>query len=518
MVNVKPGLRAFLYARVSKDQLKRGRSVSQQVAEGRQAAEEFEVASLKVYDRDNDKSASVFGKKFRDDWAQLMTDLAAGEADLVIFWEISRGSRTTGEGLAFVDTCAEQSVLVHIITEDSTYNPRKPGDRKRLLDMFTAAEYESGQTRERILRDKAAMITDGKPDGPIPFGHRRLYNERTRELIRQEPDPVNRLCIREGVKRVRKGETTRRIMNDFNKRNQHDRDCPRWVPTMTEGVPWSHSGFNRAIMNPAHIGMRRDPHWKPGCGRDEFIKAGWPPLFDDPEWISEWWAAYRILKDPGRGNSRTGQVKYLLSRFMTCDECGRRTGGTRPAGGKRNPRYICRDDTRIHPAPEQGPGCTSIVVQEADDYVSELVIKRLAQPEVIAAASDDDDANAVAARSRAAALRSKLDEFWASAMRVDGTGITLTQYEQARAEIEPQIEAARLEAEAAAAPPLLREFLSLAEGAGEEVMRRVWVDELTIEARREIVKLLFEHIRLKRGKRGRVPFDPNRIVYKWREW
>jgi DNA invertase Pin-like site-specific DNA recombinase len=518
MANVKPGLRTFLYARVSKDQLKRGRSVSQQVADGRRAADDFEVASLRVYDRDNDKSASVFGKKFRDDWHRMMTDLAAGEADLVIFWEISRGSRTTGEGLAFVDTCAEQSVLVHIITEDSTYNPRTSGDRKRLLDMFTAAEFESGRTSERVLRDKANLRGAGRPDGKIPFGHRRLYDERTRELIRQEPHPVNRDCIREGIRRVRKGESTRRIMADFNKRNQHDRDCPRWVPTITEGVPWTHSGFNRTIMNPAHIGMRRDPEWKPGSGRDEFIPAAWPPLFDDPAWITEWWAAYRILNDPQRATSKSAQVKYLVSRFMTCNECGRRTAGTRPAGGKRNPRYICRDDDKIHPAPEQGPGCTSIVAQKVDDFISELVIKRLAQPDVIAAASDTDDADAVIARSRAAALRSKLDEFWNSAMRTDGRGITLAQYEQARNEIEPQIEAALATAQAAAAPPLLREFLSLTQGAGEEVVRRVWVDDLPIEAHREIVKLLFESIKLKPGRVGRVPFDPERIDYKWREW
>jgi len=506
-----------MYPRVSKDELKRGRSSAQQIAEGKRTGERFEVSSLKIYDGDNNKSASVFGKKVRTDWLRLMADLAKGEADLVIFWEISRGSRTTGEGLDFVDTCAAQGVLVHIINEDSTYDPRKAGDRKRLLDMFTTAEYESRQTSDRVKRDKASMLAQGKPDGQVPFGHRRLYDERTRELIRQEPDPVNRECIREGIRRIRKGESTRRIIRDFNKRNQHDRDCPRWVPTMTEGVPWSHSGFNRAVMNPAHIGMRRDPDWKPGSGREEFIPAAWQPLFEGPEWIAEWWAAYRILKDPGRAISRTAQVKYLVSRFMVCDECGRRTAGSKPTGN-RSPRYTCRDDTKIHPAPEKGPGCTSIVAQEVDDFISELVIKRLAQPDVIAAASDDDDANAVAARARAAALRAKLDEFWTSAMRVDGSGITLAQYEMARNEIEPQIEAAKAEAEAAAAPPLLREFLSLTEGAGEEVVRQVWKKELTLEAHREIVKLLFESIRLKKGRQGRVPFDPSRIDFKWREW
>ncbi len=518
MANVKPGLRAFLYARVSKDEHKRGKSVSQQVADGRRAAEEFEVASLKVYDRDNNKSASVFGKKPRDDWALLMTDLAAGGADLVLFWEISRGSRTTGEGLTFVDTCAAKAVLVHIVNDDSTLNPRKAGDRKRLLDMFTAAEHESGLTSERIQRDKAALRGIGWPDGKIPFGHQRLYDERTRELIRQEPHLVNRDCIREAVKRVRKGESLRRIVIDFNKRSKHDKDCPRWVPTVTEGVPWRNDSLRRVLMNPSHIGRRADPEWTPASVTDEFISASWAPLFEDPGWITEWWAAFRILNDPARTVAKAAQTEHLLSYIMVCDVCARRTATGRPPGGKRNMRYSCRDDRRMVPPPEMGPGCTSIVAEWADDYVTDLVISRLSQPDVIAAAGDTDDAEAVAARARAASLQAQLDGFWESAMRTDGRGITLAKYEQAAAQIEPQILEAKRAAEAAAAPPLLREFLSLTQGAGEEVVRRVWKDELELEARRDIIRLLFEYIRLRRGRPGRGPFEPERIAYKWREW
>lgn len=523
MANVRPGANGFQYARVSKDRRKhnRQRSVTQQVREGRDRADELELGSLTVYDRDNNLAASRFATKVRDDWERLMADLNAGKytpGDVGLFWESSRGSRKAGEWTAFVDVCVERELLVHIIDEDTTYDPRKPRDRKRLLEMGVDAEYEVGQTSVRIKRDKVHLREQGRPDGRLPFGHRRLYDERTGELIRQEPDMVNRECIREGVRRVRKGQSIRRIITDFNKRHEHDRDCPRWVPTLTENMPWTHSGFKRTLINPAHIGMRRDPEWKPGSTLEEFMPAAWPPLFDDPEWIAEWWAAYRILSDPGRSVSKSSQVKYLVSKFMVCDECERRVAGTRPSGGKRNTRYLCRDDDKLQPTPEIGPGCTSIVAEKVDDYISELVIRRLAQPDVIAAASDTSDAEAVSARSRASALRAKLDEFWASAMRTDGSGITLAQYEQARAQIEPQIKAAEAEAESAAAPPLLREFLSLTEEAGEEVVRAVWFKDLTIEGRREIVKLLFESIRLKRGRKGRVPFDPSRIEYKWREW
>lgn len=520
MSNVKPGARAFLYARVSKDTRKhdRERSVSQQVKEGRRRAADLEVDSLSIYDRDNDRSASKFAKKTRDDWGRLLADVEAGQYDLGMFWESSRGSRKAGEWTAFIDLCCEKNILVHIIDEDGTYDPREPRDRKRLLEMGVDAEYESGQTRKRILRDKVHLRLDGRPDGKIPFGHQRLYDERTRELIRQEPHPVNRDCIREGVKRVRKGESLRRIRVDYNKRSQHDRDCPRWVPTMTEGVPWRNDNLRRVLMNPSHIGMRRDPEWTPASSTDEFIAASWAPLFDDPAWITEWWAAYRMLDDPSRTVSKAAQTEHLLSYIMVCGICARRTATGRPPGGQRNMRLSCRDDPRMDPVPKMGPGCTSIVAQWAEDYVTDLVIARLSQPEVIAAAGDADDADAVTARARAAALQAKLDEFWTSAMRTDGRGITLAKYEEARAQIEPQILEAKRAAEAAAAPPLLREFLSLTQGAGEGVVRRAWEDELELEARRDIIKLLFEFIRLGRGKPGRGGFEPERISYKWREW
>jgi site-specific DNA recombinase len=517
MARILRGLRAFLYARVSKDQLKRRRSVSQQIDAGKHTAEDFEVASLRIYDKDNDKSASIHGKKFREDWHRMMADIAAGECDLVIFWEISRGSRTASEGVAFVDLCSEQGVLVHVIDEGGTYDAREPSDRKRLLDMFNDAEFESGKTRKRILRDKEAIRELGLPDGKIPFGHRRLYHERTGELIRQEPDPLTRDCIREAVKRVRKGQSLRRILTDFNKRHEHDQDCPRWVPTIAEGSRWRHDNIRRVLMNPAHIGMRRDPHWKPGSAGDEFLSASWDPLFEDPEWVTEWWAAYRILNDENRATSRSTQVQHLVSYFMTCYECNRRVGAGQPPG-KRKPRYQCQDDPKVKAGPEvSGPGCTSVVAPPVDDLISELAIKRLARPDVIAAAGADDDANAAAARARAVSLQAKLDEFWESAMRTDG-GITLAKYEQAAREIEPQIAAAKAAAKTAAAPPLLREFLSITQGAGEEVVRQVWYHDFELEARREIVKLLFESIQLKRGRSGRVPFDPQRIKYKWRKW
>lgn len=514
MANVLPGCRAALYARVSKDTRKlhqnRGRSVAQQVSKGRQVADELTVASLKIYDRDNSVSASSFSKKFRDDWAQLMADLAEGQFDLVMLWEASRGSRTSKEGVAFVDLCAEQNVLIYILDEETAYNPRKPRDRKRLLEMFVDAEYESGLTSVRINRDKLSLIESGRPDGKIPFGHRRLYDERTRELIRQEPDPEARSCIREGVQRVNKGHSLRRILRDFNKRNKHDRDCPRWVPTITEGIPWRNDNLRRVLLNPAHIGMRAHPD------TGEIIEAGWAPLFDDPAWIDEWWGCHRILTSEDRYVSRASRAEHLLSYFMTCAVCGRRQAtGRAPVGKTRNIRYSCRDDRRMDPPPEVGPGCTSVRTSWVDDYVAELIAERVSQQDVIARIGATNDAEAAEARAEVKRLEAKLQEaFKGYEMEI----LTLEQLGKRKSKLEPQLEAAKEAAATAGAPPVLREFLKLTAGVGKDIVLQVWKEDVPIEARREVVQLLFEYIKLNRIRPGIKRFEAERIEYKWREW
>ncbi|GAB3224013.1 hypothetical protein GCM10027447_12180 [Glycomyces halotolerans] len=513
MANVPPGRRACLYARVSKDtrkhQANRGRSVKQQVQRGTAAGEELAVASLEIY-RDNDVSASAFSTKARDEWDRMMADLAAGRFDLVMLWEASRGSRTSAEGVAFVDLCAAQSALVYIIDEDTAYNPRKPRDRKRLLEMIIDAEYESGQTSERINRDKLALLESGRPDGKIPFGHRRLYDDRTRELIRQEPDPVTRGCIREGVQRINQGWSLRRVRLDFNRRAALDPDDPQWVPLMESGAPWRNDNLRRVLLNPAHIGMRKHPT------TGELLEAGWAPLFGDAAWIDEWWSCHRVLTNEDRRASRAAQADHLVSYFMTCDVCGRRQGAGRPPGGTtRNIRYSCRDDPRVDPVPEMGPGCTSIRVSWVDDYISDLVIARVSQPDVIARIGAADDSEAAAAQAEVKRLQAKLDEAFRG---YDLDILTLEQLGKRKAKLEPQLEAAKQAAATAGAPPVLREFLKLTAGAGEAVVRRVWENDVPIEAKREVVQLLFEYIKLRRNRPGVRAFEERRIDYKWREW
>ncbi|MQA27708.1 MAG: recombinase family protein, partial [Micromonosporaceae bacterium] len=88
-------LRAGIYARVSKDKRKRqrGRSVGEQETEARAACERRRWTVAEIY-KDEDRSASRFAKKERPDWERLLADLDAGQLDVLVIWEPSRGDRT----------------------------------------------------------------------------------------------------------------------------------------------------------------------------------------------------------------------------------------------------------------------------------------------------------------------------------------------------------------------------------------------------------------------------------------
>ena len=63
---------------------------------------------------------------------------------------------------------------------------------------------ESVVTSKRIQRRMRRMATEGLPHGKIPYGYRRVYDPKTRRLLRQEPDTAP--VVREIARRLLAGE------------------------------------------------------------------------------------------------------------------------------------------------------------------------------------------------------------------------------------------------------------------------------------------------------------------------
>ena len=186
------------YLRVSLDRSGRARSIEEQHDDNQAAAEARGVTLGKPY-QDKSVSASRYSSKIRDGFGQLLVDLEKGRfaADELWVWESSRGSRKVGEWVTLIELCEQRRIKIHVVTHGRTYDPGNSRDRRSLLEDAVDSEYESGKISVRLKRAAAANAAAGKPHGRAPYGYRRRYDERTRKMIAQEPDPIEAPVIRE---------------------------------------------------------------------------------------------------------------------------------------------------------------------------------------------------------------------------------------------------------------------------------------------------------------------------------
>jgi len=152
---------AAIYARISSDQDGRGLGVQRQVEDCRKLANErgWTVAEEYV---DNDVSA--YSGKSRPAYRQMLADLAAGERDAVIVYNLDRLHRQPAELEDFVALCEKAGVTsVATVTADIDLGN---DDGLFMARMFAAfAAKESGRRSARVKRKMQANAAAGLPHG-----------------------------------------------------------------------------------------------------------------------------------------------------------------------------------------------------------------------------------------------------------------------------------------------------------------------------------------------------------------
>jgi site-specific DNA recombinase len=125
-------IHAALYHRVSTTD----QSTARQHDENLAACERYGWQPVE-YD-DPGLSASRFagrkGGANRKDYGRLLADLAAGQLGVLIFWEASRGDRQLAGWATLLDACRRHGVLIHVTSEDYTYDVTKARDWKALAE------------------------------------------------------------------------------------------------------------------------------------------------------------------------------------------------------------------------------------------------------------------------------------------------------------------------------------------------------------------------------------------------
>lgn len=472
------------YGRASQDRHKLMRSIDDQLTESVGWCEPIRWYP-DVIVRDSDRSASQWRKKEREGFDEAMALIEEGKHGGFATWEPSRAGRDLEIYVQLRKACRRAGVLY--LTHGRVYDLSRSDDSFMMGFEFLRAEADADTMRERQIRTARLNAQKGRPHGRLPYGYRRVYDERTGVLIRQEPDPHKGQIVRDAAREVLAGRSLYSVAMDLQEAGEPTPMKP-WVENPRG---WDTKTLHQVLRNPTIAGKR--------VYRGEIIgEAQWEPLI---EW-EDFQRLQRMFADPGRRTKGGGgsPAKTLMVHIVRCHFCGRplRRAIDKRRGKKAAPKYQC-----------MFRGCYKITISQPglDAYVEEAVLSWFEQPANLARLTASDDGSewerrAGEAEEKRAALQTRLDEaiaqYTAGSLNLD----TLTKVEQS---LRPQI----AEAERAMVPPITDERIRALVTAHD--LRTAWA-ALTLADQRRIIKAAFDVRVQQTANRGQNTFEPERVL------
>ncbi|MGN6035879.1 recombinase family protein [Brevibacterium casei] len=472
------------YGRASQDRKKQMRSIDDQLTDSVGWCEPIRWYP-DVIVRDSDRSASQWRKKAREGFDEAMALIEEGKHGGFATWEPSRAGRDLEIYVQFRKACQRAGVLY--LTHGRVYDLSRSDDSFMMGFEFLRAEADANTMRERQLRTARLNAEKGRPHGRLPYGYRRVYDERTGVLLRQEPDPHKGQIVRDAAREVLAGRSLHSIAMQLQEAGEPT-PMAAWVESPRG---WEAKTLHQVLRNPTIAGKR--------VYRGEIIgDAQWEPLVS---W-EDFQRLQRMFTDPGRRTKGGGgqPAKTLMVHIARCHYCGRplRRASYQPKGKKTmSVKYLC-----------MFRGCfkTTISQPGLDAYVEEAALAWFEKPENIARLAGGDGSEWLeksnAAQQQRDALQTRLDEAIAQYSSGQLNLDTLTKIEQSlRAQI--------AEAERALIPPITDDRVRSLVTADD--LRAAW-REMPLADRRKVIKAGFI-VRVQQTKnRGQNAFEPERVL------
>lgn len=476
---------ALIYTRASMDRHYLMRSTGDQETDCRSwcAQQHWRVGKVIT---DANRSASAWRTREREGFEEALQLIASKKYAAFVTWEPSRAGR---ELLAYVQlraACQEAGVLY--LTKGRVYDFSRSDDAFMMGLEFLTAEKDAAVIRERQLRTVRLNAQKGRPHGRLPYGYRRVYDEHTGALIRQEIDPEKAAIIRAAADDVLDGIAINHIVTRLNQQG-----VPTPMKPRSENSPgWVSTTLRQVLRSPTIAGLRKY--------QGEVIgEADWPAILPPEKWEQ----VCQVLADRAR---RTRYVeednhshpKWLLSFIAKCGYCSRplvrRFGMIPRRDGNTRDNYTCNL-----------VGCRkiSIDVPRTDAYVVATLLGWLSKPEslaVIAGPEENWNERVREAEAHLAALRERREE--AAREYAEGR-ISLSMLSSVEQRLNPEIERA---AKAAVPPVADRNLLAL---VAEKDVESAWA-RLDLLEQRRLIKMLLD-IRVDRARPMGGIFDPGRI-------
>lgn len=476
---------ALIYTRASMDRHYLMRSTGDQETDCRSWCDQQGWTVGKVI-TDANRSASQWRTREREGFEEALQLIASKQYDAFVTWEPSRAGRELAAYIELRAACQAAGVLY--LTKGRVYDFARSDDAFMMGLEFLTAEKDAAVIRERQLRTVRLNALKGRPHGQLPYGYRRVYDEHTGVLLRQEIDPEKASIIVDAAGDILRGVSVNAIVTRLNKAS---------VPTPKKATSemsrgWMSATLRQVLRSPTVAGLR--------VYRGEIIgAASWPAILPQDRWEQ----VNQVLADRARRTrfveeDNHSRPKWLLSHIARCGYCSRpvvriHSALPRKDGSQRN-NYICHI-----------PGCrrVSIDIPRADAFVVGALLGWLTQPESLAVIAGPDDTwnrRVREAEEHLAELRRRLDE--AAEQYAEGK-MSLSMLTSVEQRLTPEIKRAAK----ATVPPVRDDQLFALMQAVD--MEAAW-EHLDLLEQRRLIKMLFD-IRIDKARQMGGIFDPERI-------
>jgi site-specific DNA recombinase len=463
---------AAIYARISADVDGTALGVARQLEDCRTLAADRGWAVGAEY-VDNDVSA--YSGKPRREYDRMLADLAAGQRDAVIVYNLDRLHRRPVELEDFVALCEHAGVRdVATVTADIDLGNDDGLFMARIFAAFAAKE--SGRKSARVRRKLLQNAEQGLPHGSVrPFGY-----EADKITVREDEAAV----VREMVDRYLAGESLRALTIWLN----HTGVAPAIAKS------WQTSAVRQILCSGRIAGLRE--HHGQVIG-----PAVWPAIIapSERDRVQARMAARTVAK------TRAPRT-YLLSGMLRCGRCGNRLFSQARHVNPENRvrRYVCLK------GPDHG-GCgrLTVVADPVERLLTDAVLTRLDAPHLADALAGKSsvDADVAVLAAQVDADQARLDEL--AGLYGDGA-ISAREWIAARDPITTRIQRSRHDIAAITDTGAIQDLA----GNGQ-VLRGQW-DRLGIDRQQAIVKTILDHAVIAPGTPGARILDINRVQPHWR--
>lgn len=371
-----------IYTRISDDREGQSLGVERQLEDCTKLATGAGIDIVATFS-DNDIGASTRTRKPRVDYPQMLERARAGEFSTIISYSNSRITRRPLELEELIVLYERHGVVIRtVVSGDDDLSKADGRMVARIKAAVDAAEAE--RTAERVARANDQKAALGRPTPRPGYGYRR---EDGRDIIIASEAAT----IREAARRVLDGESLRGIGADFN---------ARAIPSPT-GAPWQGVTLRQLIRRPSLAGLRTHR----GVVVGKFDADLHPSILDEDTHVR----LEALLTDPSRAQGTGGRTPvHLLSGLAVCGRCGDTLGGRM----KRIPPWTPKPGQKSKPvkAAYACGTCHKVrrLQEPVDEFVTEVILRRLEQPDAAQLFSQGDEGAAQEAREAIAAIDARL--------------------------------------------------------------------------------------------------------------